>query len=468
MESKDEGQKEFKKRRLFTEKNATPGDGARSLEACLEDIRPHAICVDRTAAAASDPQTQREGCLERFGELKVSTGGKEINQFCPKYFSQVLPFVFPQMVSGPDYFPDQRWRRTHPDAPWVTPDEFIAGMARRAESQFRNDWTAVPIMRSVGFKWKAEHTMCPATYFQAQNKAATKTDAKDYIKALQNLYHHLHHGFTKKDIHRVPINGDMAQLPYATGLTSLERRLAHTCVYLSQNQPGTQALRRIMGHSQFGARVQYGDCIFITISPNEQHSALVLRLMRNRANDPSVCHGEEVKRRLAGPNYPPLEENDETIDLPEYDLRRAAAAQDPYAVVEAYKIQIYLRLMILLGVRMCPDCPRCNDGPMGCQDKFGNNMRPGGGVIGGIPALGGGTEHQGSAAETGVQKSEPRYVCAMPCQSWFQDRLDTGTAQTYVDIPFRTPTLRCHARIRDTTCASRSTCSKHLPVWHAT
>ena len=32
---------------------------------------------------------------------------------------------------------------------------------------------------------------------------------------------------------------------------------------------------------------------------------------------------------------------------------------------------------------------------MGCQDKFGSNMRPGGGVLGGIPAVGGGTEHQG-------------------------------------------------------------------------
>ena len=89
---------------LFSEKNATPGDGARSLEACLEDIRPHAICVDRTAAAASDPQTQREGGLERFGELKANTGGKEILQFCTKYPAQVLPFVFPHMVSGPDFF----------------------------------------------------------------------------------------------------------------------------------------------------------------------------------------------------------------------------------------------------------------------------------------------------------------------------------------------------------------------------
>ena len=416
MESKDEGQKEFKKRRLFTEKNATPGDGARSLEACLEDIRPHAICVDRTAAAASDPQTQREGGLERFGELKANTGGKEILQFCTKYPAQVLPFVFPHMVSGPDYFPDQRWRRKHPDAPWVTPDEFIGGIARRIESQCRNDWTAVPMMRSVGVKWKAEHTMSALTPFHARPGAATNTEARDLITALQNLYEQLHKGSVHTGLSRIPINGDITRLPNAYGLPPLERRLARELSFLAQSLPGTQPLRRLMGHMQFGARVVYGDCIFLTISPNEQHSALVLRLTRYRANDPSVLHGDEWRRRVAGPDYPPLEEG-VTIDLPEYDLRRAAAAQDPYAVVEAYKIDIYVRLMTLLGVRMCPECPRCNDGPMGCQDKFGNNMRPGGGVLGGIPALGGGTEHQGPATETAVQKSESRYVCAVLCQT---------------------------------------------------
>ncbi len=44
---------------------------------------------------------------------------------------------------------------------------------------------------------------------------------------------------------------------------------------------------------------------------------------------------------------------------------------------------------------MCPDCPRCNKCAFGCQDKFGNNMRPGGGVLGGMPAIGGATEDQG-------------------------------------------------------------------------
>ena len=33
-------------RHYITEKNATPGDGARCLEECLDNVRPHAICVD--------------------------------------------------------------------------------------------------------------------------------------------------------------------------------------------------------------------------------------------------------------------------------------------------------------------------------------------------------------------------------------------------------------------------------------
>ena len=61
------------------------------------------------------------------------------------------------------------------------------------------------------------------------------------------------------------------------------------------------------------------------------------------------------------------------VDLPEYDVRRAYTAQDPLAVIEGYKEEICLRLGILLGVRMCPDCPRCNAYPSGCQDRFGSN-----------------------------------------------------------------------------------------------
>ena len=113
----------------------------------------------------------------------------------------------------------------------------------------------------------------------------------------------------------------------------------------------------------------------------------------------AVISLESKKRKTEQPVLPERHsvEDDHTvsIDLPEYDLRRAATASDPLAVVEGYKIEVVLRLATILGVRMCPNCPRCNDGLSGCQDEFGNNIRPGGGVLGGMPAFGGATEHQG-------------------------------------------------------------------------
>ena len=82
-------------------------------------------------------------------------------------------------------------------------------------------------------------------------------------------------------------------------------------------------------------------------------------------------------------------------DFPEYDIRQLAAARDPLAVIEAHRLNVCLRLAWLLGVRMCPDCPKCNAYGWGCQDLFGSNMRPTGGILGGVQAFEGGTEYQG-------------------------------------------------------------------------
>ena len=75
--------------------------------------------------------------------------------------------------------------------------------------------------------------------------------------------------------HKIPVAGDTTKLPYANDLNTYERKLAHAQVFLAQHLGGTQAVRKLMGHSQFGARVVYGDCVFFTISPNELHSSLV-------------------------------------------------------------------------------------------------------------------------------------------------------------------------------------------------
>ena len=144
---------------VLTDKNATPSDGPRPLEKCLEDVRPKSFTLDRSTASCSDPATLRAGALQRYGEINVQAGSRFIDQWQPKYFSEVLPFVIPRMVSGPDYDPVNRWRRRFEDAPLVSPMEFTRGFARRVEAQCRHDWSAVPIVRSVSFKHQAENTM---------------------------------------------------------------------------------------------------------------------------------------------------------------------------------------------------------------------------------------------------------------------------------------------------------------------
>ena len=220
---------------------------------------------------------------------------------------------------------------------------------------------------------------------------------KDLIDAMKNLYKTLHKGCIGSGVNRIPINGDTTLLPRAKGLTPLERRLALAHSLMARDMSGTQQLRQLMGHTQFGARVSYGDCLFLTLSPNPQMSALTLRLSRYRDDDPYVQHGSAQTRALAGGDAPLLEGKRDAVDvdIPIYDDRLTATARDPLAIIEAYRVEIYLRLAALLGVRMCPHCPRCNDSINGCQDLLGSNMRPMGGVLGGMPALGGATEHQG-------------------------------------------------------------------------
>ena len=166
------------------------------------------------------------------------------------------------MVSGPDFDPQHRWRRT-PDAPWVSPIDFANGFVRRIEAPCRVDWRAASMVRHVCFKHVAEHTMASCGTFSGMRSSAVNTTTDEYVKAARNLSHQLYHGFVGTGIHRMPIAGDTTKLQHAHGLSPLERRLARAQTFLAEHLGGTQAVRRLMGHAQFGARVVYGDCIFL-------------------------------------------------------------------------------------------------------------------------------------------------------------------------------------------------------------
>ena len=104
--------------------------------------------------------------------------------------------------------------------------------------------------------------MTSLAQFSGKRGSAVDTGAAGLVKAMRNLYHHLHHGFTGTGVHRVPIAGDTTRLPFAVGLTPLEKKMAFAQNFLAKLLPGSQQLRQLMGHTQFGARVTYGDCLF--------------------------------------------------------------------------------------------------------------------------------------------------------------------------------------------------------------
>ena len=132
--------------------------------------------------------------------------------------------------------------------------------------------------------------MSSVSFLKRSKDEASQFDSSDLVEAAKSLYNHLHNGFVGTGLHRVPIAGDTTKLPYASGLSPLEKKLAWTQHFLAAQLPGSQQLRRGMGHRQFGARVVYGDCMFFTVSPNEHHSALVLRLSRFRKSDPYIVN----------------------------------------------------------------------------------------------------------------------------------------------------------------------------------
>ena len=173
-------------------------------------------------------------------------------------------------------------------------------------------------------------------------------------------------------------------------------------LFLTKKYSGTQEVRLMCGHALFGARVTYGDPLFLTISPSARHSGLVIRLSRYRDCDPAMLYADHCNRMTPPWNkrqHPKLfcdaaGGDAVAFDVPAYELRRMMVARDSWAVMMAFDTTIRYLLARLTGIRMCPICPRCNDTDMPCQTIFGGNMDPMGGSNGLCEATGGLREYQ--------------------------------------------------------------------------
>ena len=120
-----------------------------------------------------------------------------------------------------------------------------------------------------------------------------------------------------------------------------------------------------MGHQATGARVCHGESLFLTWSPNEQHSCIVLRLMRTRDADPllqEALHANAAEQdfhaallnisKMKSPSMLASNADDHvTFTLPLFGVRKKLAARDPRAVVEAFMYEVKCKLPWLLGLK---------------------------------------------------------------------------------------------------------------------
>ena len=114
----------------------------------------------------------------------------------------------------------------------VTPLEFNRGMARRIEGQIRNDATAVPILRSVYYKWSVEHSSNMVVPYSGKRDRPGTDIATEMVQCAQALYHTLWKGtITDSNGRKMPVGGDATKLPYADGLTALQKRKMNSTLF---------------------------------------------------------------------------------------------------------------------------------------------------------------------------------------------------------------------------------------------
>ena len=96
------------------------------------------------------------------------------------------------------------------------------------------------------------------------------------IKATENIWKKIAQNCAVVSKHKRPINGNLGILFSDDDMGIHEKLVLRSYLKATKNIAGCQALRNRMGHILFGFRCVYGECLFITVSPNRRHSALLL------------------------------------------------------------------------------------------------------------------------------------------------------------------------------------------------
>ena len=339
--------------RRLENKHATPADVTAAHGPVFKHVRPVSCTPSAGQRRQKSIGDERACALQRPENVVYQTDIKMMDQWNRGYPAAAWPFAFNFQCGGPDYprghankVPASRARAL----PLVADKEaslpqpvnvgaWVAGVSRRVEAQIRGDWTLIPALRNIWFRFSAVSSHLIAGTYKSKEETNDEF-AERLVAAVQKLSRLLTTGVYGPD--RRPIAGDITKLPAAHDLTREERAIARNVCAVTSALSGCQQIRRQMGHIFESTTTMHGHGLFLTISPNERQSSLTLRFSRFRTTDPLLDMSDDpcMRKKMACADAPSLflpsaagfgsDDGGVEVDLPGFDFRREILAKDPH------------------------------------------------------------------------------------------------------------------------------------------
>ena len=391
--------------KICPQKAATPQPVAPSPELAFVDVRPNAVAMEKSGSLTEDSVESAahawvtvEETLQGHAQLSISTGSKMLDLFRPDFLCMAFPFLFKTLLA----FPDSRNAGTRRDgARKLLMPQYAAIMCRRIENQFRADWSFPYALWNATFRQLVNSSRILYSVAGPPDSEGKELTGQELERASVEICKALRGSYIAMDGKSRPVGGDVTKAYYAPGLSQPARRMLLNVSHMTRAIPGTQEVRRTMRFIAHSFRVYHGAAIFITLSPDEKHNSIMMRVARLRDNDPSVKH-HPTSRKWFGRMEPPLvgwaEHDDE--ETPSFELRRHIMARSPLSAVDGFRTHLHLLFRHVFGMRVCPACPDCRgSGPDDwCRDGEGSSSTLEGGVLGRVAALVGSIEFQKAGA----------------------------------------------------------------------
>ena len=262
-------------------KNATPQAGISTTDTIFDAVQPHLVVAERTSDAGCNKAEVGHAALSRFSELHAQSGNVFLDQWKGRYLADIYPFEFKHASGGPEF--DTRDRSRHRDCPVVDMHEYTSGLPRRCERQIRSSWNIVPAVHNLHFRRSLLEGASIAYKHSIPHGEMTEEHGKDLCDSAAELYRTLYGGYYRTaGGRRRAVGGDIAKLRHAEHLSGKAKVLLRSIQYVSSHLGGVQEVRTKIGNALFGARVVYGEPLFVTVSPSSRHSGSASFLFKFR------------------------------------------------------------------------------------------------------------------------------------------------------------------------------------------